>query len=381
MIIDNFKDLNSIIKNIQDEDFLAIDTEFIRETTYFSKLCLIQIATKNISFIIDPLSNNINLDPLWEILNKDQIIKVMHSGRQDMEIFYNATGRLPSPVYDTQVAAMVCGFGDQVSYENLVNNLLDIKIDKSSRVSDWSYRPLSDKQISYALADVTYLIKIYEILKKQISKNKRNTWIKEEMYNFTNINNYQIKPEEAWRKIKLKSTKKDFLNRVKFIAEWRELYSIKKNVPKNRTLRDDTLLDIASNNPKNIQDFKRVRGLKINSKKEILIDLLEVLKTANKVPEKFWPEQTVFSKNKSSSPATLELLKVILKHVAEEQKVAPKLLASQKDLELISDGAVDNLLTFEGWRHEIFGKLALDLSAGKLAIKVNNKKIQLIKVD
>ena len=381
MIIDNFKDLNSIIKNIQDEEFLAIDTEFIRETTYFSKLCLIQIATKNISFIIDPLSNNINLEPLWEILNKDQIIKVMHSGRQDMEIFYNATGRLPSPVYDTQVAAMVCGFGDQVSYENLVNNLLDIKIDKSSRVSDWSYRPLSNKQISYALADVTYLIKIYEILKKQISKNKRNTWIKEEMYNFTNINNYQIKPEEAWRKIKLKSTKKDFLNRVKFIAEWRELYSIKKNVPKNRTLRDDTLLDIASNNPKNIQDFKRVRGLKINSKKEILIDLLEVLKTANKVPEKFWPEQTVFSKNKSSSPATLELLKVILKHVAEEQKVAPKLLASQKDLELISDGAVDNLLTFEGWRHEIFGKLALDLSAGKIAIKVNNKKIQLIKVD
>ena len=381
MIIDNFKDLNSIIKNIQDEEFLAIDTEFIRETTYFSKLCLIQIATKNISFIIDPLSNNINLEPLWEILNKDQIIKVMHSGRQDMEIFYNATGMLPSPVYDTQVAAMVCGFGDQVSYENLVNNLLDIKIDKSSRVSDWSYRPLSNKQISYALADVTYLIKIYEILKKQISKNKRNTWIKEEMYNFTNINNYQIKPEEAWRKIKLKSTKKDFLNRVKFIAEWRELYSIKKNVPKNRTLRDDTLLDIASNNPKNIQDFKRVRGLKINLKKEILIDLLEVLKTANKVPEKFWPEQTVFSKNKSSSPATLELLKVILKHVAEEQKVAPKLLASQKDLELISDGALDNLLTFEGWRHEIFGKLALDLSAGKLAIKVNNKKIQLIKVD
>ena len=381
VIIDNFKDLNSIIKIIQDEEFLAIDTEFIRETTYFSKLCLIQIATKNISFIIDPLSNNINLEPLWEILNKDQIIKVMHSGRQDMEIFYNATGRLPSPVYDTQVAAMVCGFGDQVSYENLVNNLLDIKIDKSSRVSDWSYRPLSNKQISYALADVTYLIKIYEILKKQISKNKRNTWIKEEMHNFSNINNYQIKPEEAWKKIKLKSTKKDFLNRVKFIAEWRELYSIKKNVPKNRTLRDDTLLDIASNNPKNIQDFKRVRGLKINSKKEILIDLLEVLKTANKVPEKFWPEQTVFSKNKSSSPATLELLKVILKHVAEEQKVAPKLLASQKDLELISDGAVDNLLTFEGWRHEIFGKLALDLSAGKIAIKVNNKKIQLIKVD
>mgnify|MGYP000411541670 CR=1 FL=1 len=381
VIIDNVKDLNSIIKVIQDEDFLAIDTEFIRETTYFSKLCLIQIATKNISFIIDPLSNNITLEPLWEILNKKQIIKVMHSGRQDMEIFYNATGMLPSPVYDTQVAAMVCGFGDQVSYENLVKNLLNIAIDKSSRVSDWSFRPLSNKQISYALADVTYLIKIYEILKKKISKNKRNTWIKEEMYNFTNIKNYQIKPDEAWKKIKLKSTKKDFLNRVKFIAEWRELYSIKKNIPKNRTMRDDTLLDIASNNPKNIQDFKRVRGLNINSKKEILIDILGVLKTANKVPEKFWPEQTVFNKNKSSSPATLELLKVILKHVAEEQKVAPKLLASQKDLELISDGVVDNLLTFKGWRHEIFGKLALDLSAGKMAIKVRNKKIQLIKVD
>ena len=163
VIIDNVKDLNSIIKVIQDEDFLAVDTEFIRETTYFSKLCLIQIATKSRSFIIDPLSNNISLEPLWEILNKNQIIKVMHSGRQDMEIFYNATGMLPSPVYDTQVAAMVCGFGDQVSYENLVKNVLNIKIDKSSRVSDWSFRPLSNKQISYALADVTYLIKIYEI--------------------------------------------------------------------------------------------------------------------------------------------------------------------------------------------------------------------------
>jgi len=380
VIIDNVKDLNSIIKVIQDEDFLAIDTEFMRETTYFSKLCLIQIATKKISFIIDPLSNDINLEPLWEILNKNQIIKVMHSGRQDMEIFYKATGMLPSPVYDTQVAAMVCGFGDQVSYENLVKNLLKIEIDKSSRVSDWSFRPLSNKQISYALADVTYLIKIYEIIKKQISKNKRNTWIKEEMYNFTNIKNYEIKPDEAWKKIKLKSTKKDFLNRVKFLAEWRELYSIKKDVPKNRTMRDDTLLDIASNNPKNIQGFQRVRGLNKNLKNEILTDLLEVLKTANKVPGNLWPEKNVFNKSKSSSPATLELLKVILKHVSEEQKVAPKLLASQKDLELISDGSVNNLLTFKGWRHEIFGKLALDLSAGKLAIKVHNKKIQLIKI-
>ena len=159
------------------------------------------------------------------------------------------------------------------------------------------------------------------------------------------------------------------------------VHSIKKNVPKNRTMRDDTLLDIASNNPKNIEDFKRVRGLNKNSKKEILTDLLEVLKTANKVPENLWPEQNVFNKNKSSSPATLELLKVILKHVAEEQKVAPKLLASLKDLELIADGVVNNLLTFKGWRHEIFGKLALDLSSGKMAIKVHNKKIQLIKID
>ena len=378
--IDDTQTLINIIKSIENKPFIAIDTEFIRESTYFSKLCLIQIATEDISFAIDPLKNEIDLNPLWELLNEKDPIKVMHSGRQDMEIFYNKTNKLPTPVYDTQVAAMVCGFGDQVGYDQLVKKLLNVDIDKSSRVSDWSYRPLSDKQISYAISDVTYLAKAYKILNNEILKNNRSHWIEKEMLNFTNIKNYQTNPDEAWKKIKLRTSKRDFLNRVKFLATWRELLSIKKNITKNRLIRDDCLLDLASTNPRSILEFKRIRGFPGGQNGKLIPEILSVLKEANSISEDNWPMLDNKKYKKLTSASTLELLKVLLKYISEKNNVAPKLLASQSELELLSLGEYRKISILKDWRYEIFGKYALDLCNGNLSLSLEKNKIKLIKL-
>ncbi|MFL2814120.1 MAG: ribonuclease D [Candidatus Puniceispirillales bacterium] len=373
--------LEKNLKLIENEEYISIDTEFIRENTYFSKLCLIQVASKNHSFIIDPLKKDINLDPFRKILKKNSIIKIFHSGRQDLEIFYHLFGELPKPIYDTQIAAMVCGFGDQVSYENLVNTLLNIRIDKSSRVSNWSFRPLTEKQIIYALSDVTHLVRIYEKLKNQISDGNRSLWIEDEMKSLAETKNYKLNPSEAWMKIKIKSTKREYLNRVKFLAEWRENVSIKSNVPKNRIMRDDTLLDLASINPKSNEDFKRIRYFNIERDVEKINQISEILNKAQGVPERLWPENKNIKKNKVKSLAILELLKVLIKHVCEEQKVAQKLIAKQDELELIAEGKFDRLKVLDGWRYKIFGKLALELIEGKVSLKIKNKKIFILHED
>ena len=373
--------LEKNLKLIENEEYISVDTEFIRDNTYFSKLCLIQVASKNHSFIIDPLKEDVKLDSLRKILNKDTIIKIFHSGRQDMEIFYHLFGELPKPIYDTQIAAMVCGFGDQVSYENLVNTLLNIRIDKSSRVSNWSFRPLTEKQIIYALSDVTHLVRIYEKLKNQISDGNRSLWIEDEMKSLAETKNYKLNPSEAWMKIKIKSTKREYLNRVKFLAEWRENISIKSNVPKNRIMRDDTLLDLASINPKSNEDFKRIRYFNIERDVEKINQISEILNKAQGVPERLWPENKNIKKNKVKSFAILELLKVLIKHVCEEQKVAQKLIAKQDELELIAEGKFDRLKVLDGWRYKIFGKLALELIEGKVSLKIKNKKICILHED
>ena len=373
--------LEKNLKIIENEEYISIDTEFIRDNTYFSKLCLIQVASKNHSFIIDPLKEDINLGSFHKILKKDSIIKIFHSGRQDMEIFYHLFGELPKPIYDTQIAAMVCGFGDQVSYENLVNTLLNIRIDKSSRVSNWSFRPLTEKQIIYALSDVTHLVRIYEKLKNQISDGNRSLWIEDEMKSLAETKNYKLNPSEAWMKIKIKSTKREYLNRVKFLAEWRENVSIKNNIPKKRLMRDDTLLDLASINPKSNEDFKRIRSFNIERDAKKINQISEILNKAQAVPEKLWPENKYIKKNKVKSFAILELLKVLIKHVSEEQKVAQKLIAKQDELELMAEGKFDRLKVLDGWRYKIFGRLALELIEGKLSLKIKDKKIFILHED
>ena len=377
-IIDTNKELEKNIKIIENEDYIAIDTEFIRERTYFSKLCLIQIASRNHSFIIDPLSKELDLKSLWNFIRQEKVIKIIHSGRQDMEIFYQQFGQLPKSVYDTQIAAMVCGFGDQVSYEQLVNRLLNIRIDKSSRVSNWSFRPLSEKQIQYALSDVTHLVKVYEILKNEISIHKRESWIKEEMEGLTESKNYEINTEESWKKLKIKSTKRAYLNKVKHLANWREKVSINRNVPRNKVLRDDTLLEIASLSPRSAEDFKKLRVFSLDKDKRVINEIIETLKDAGMVPENLFPETNYIKKNKVKSLALLELLKVLVKFVSEDQRVAQKLIIKQSELELIAEGNFENLNSFKGWRNEIFGKLAKDLLEGKIAFGIKNKKVQII---
>ncbi len=377
-IIDTNKELKKNIKIIENEDYIAIDTEFIRERTYFSKLCLIQIASKNHSFIIDPLSKELDLKSFWNFISQEKVIKIIHSGRQDMEIFFQQFGQLPKSVYDTQIAAMVCGFGDQVSYEQLVNRLLNVKIDKSSRVSNWSFRPLSEKQIQYALSDVTYLVKVYEILKNEIFLHKRELWIKEEMENLSESKNYEINTKESWKKLKIKSTKRAYLNKVKYLADWREKASINRNVPRNKVIRDDTLLEIASLNPKNSEDFRRLRVFSLDKDKNIISEIIKTLREAETVPENLFPETNYIKKNKVKSLAVLELLKVLVKFVSEDQRVAQKLIVKQNELELMAEGNFENLKSFKGWRNEIFGKLAKDLLEGKIAFGIKNKKIQII---
>ncbi len=372
-IINNTETLENVIKKFEHEKFIAVDTEFIRETTYFSKLCLIQLASEKNIIIIDPLASNINLKSLWNLFNKKSPIKVMHSGRQDMEIFYNFNNKLPTPVYDTQIAAMVCGFGDQISYENLVKKLLDIKLDKSSRISDWSIRPLRKEQIEYAIKDVKYLVKIYKLLKEEIDRTNRYSWIKEEMKGLSNINHYKVDPDNVWKKIKLKTNKRSVLNKIKFLASWREKLAIEKNVPKNYIIRDEILSDIAILNPNEISKFKNIRNFQ-NSKNKFIPELIKVINIAEKVPSNQWPlAKEPFKKIKSE--ANIELLRVLLKYVSENEKVAPKLIASSSELEKIASGKKNGLNSLRGWRKKIFGKLAIEICSGKLGIASKNNKI------
>ena len=376
--INSTEKLENALKVFENEKFIAVDTEFIRESTYFSKLCLIQLATEKNIVLIDPLENNINLKSLWKLFNEKKAIKVMHSGRQDMEIFYNINNKLPTPVYDTQIAAMVCGFGDQISYENLVKSLLNVNLDKSSRVSDWSFRPLKDEQITYALSDVKYLVEVYKLLKENITENNRSSWIQEEMNNFINIKNYQINPENVWEKIKIRSTKRTLLNKIKFLASWREKLARQKNIPKNYIIRDDTIVDIAISNPDEISKFKRVRGFS-ESKKIHIPEIINVLKKANKVPEDQWPIPKSKIK-KVKFEANIALLKVLLKHVSENERVASRLIASQSELEQIAEGKINDLSSLNGWRYKIFGELAIDICSGKLGITSKDNKIKLFQI-
>ena len=259
-IIKDNNTLKKFCKKCINEKVLAIDTEFIRENTYYPILCLIQIASNSFSAVIDPLSE-IDLQPVWEILSNQNILKVFHAGRQDIEIFFNLTGKIPTPVYDTQIAAMFCGLGDQVSYDGLVNNFLKLTISKESQFSNWLQRPLTNKQIDYALSDVNYLIKIYPLIKETIKKTNREDWVEKELARLSNKKIYDINPIEIWEKIKIKNLKREILNILKYLAEWREIECKKRNIPRNRLIRDEILVTLSQLKPTNIFSIKKIRGI------------------------------------------------------------------------------------------------------------------------
>ena len=359
------------------EKVLAIDTEFIRENTYYPVLCLVQIASDSFSAVIDPLSE-IEMEPVWEILSNERILKVFHAGRQDLEIFFNITGKIPTPIYDTQIAAMFCGLGDQVSYDGLVNKFLGLTISKESQFSNWLQRPLTNKQLQYALSDVNYLIKIFPLIKKIIKETNREEWVEKEFQYIKNEKIYNINPKEVWQKIKIKNAKREVLNILKYLAEWREIECKKRNLPRNRLIRDEILVNISQLKPSDIFSIKKIRGIpKILCDKD-LNEILKIIEISRKIEPLKWPKIPKHSKKINVNKTSLDLLKLLLSYCSQRSGLAEKLIADADELRLILDGQKDGLAVFRGWRHEIFGKFVNLLLEGKIAFTIKDNKIKKI---
>ena len=376
-IIRDNSTLKKFCKKCINEKVLAIDTEFIRENTYYPVLCLVQIASDSFSAVIDPLSE-IEMEPVWEILSNERILKVFHAGRQDLEIFFNITGKIPTPIYDTQIAAMFCGLGDQVSYDGLVNKFLGLTISKESQFSNWLQRPLANKQLQYALSDVTHLIKIFPLIKTIIKETNREKWVEKEFQYLTNKQIYNTNPKEVWKKIKIKNPKREVLNILKYLAEWREIECKKRNLPRNRLIRDEILVNISQLKPSDIFSIKKIRGIpKILCDKD-LNEILKIIEISRKIDPVKWPKIPKGSKKLNVSKASLDLLKLLLSYCSQKSGLAEKLITDADELRLILDGQKEDLKIFRGWRNEIFGKYVHLLLGGKIAFTIKDNKIKKI---
>jgi len=373
-------ELRDFCDRAANEKYITIDTEFLRERTYFAKLCLVQLAipgdeNKN-AVIVDTLANNLDLSPLYEIFKNQNIVKVFHAARQDLEIFYLASGIFPYPLFDTQIAAMVCGFGDQVAYETLVRQLAKQPLDKSSRFTDWSRRPLTDAQKNYALADVTHLRIIYEILSEQLVRTGRLDWVDEELKSLTSPVTYDFDPKNSWRRLKTKSNSRRFLGLVASLAEFREDFAQSKNIPRNRVFKDDALLELASNRPKNFDELSRSRLLLREARRgEIASGILAAIAKGLEIPDSELPEKQHKPDKGNVNSALADLLRVLLKSCAENTGVASKLIATTGDLDALASGD-RNLDALIGWRFEVFGESALQLCDGKIGLSVKGFEVK-----
>ena len=365
-------------------DYITIDTEFLRERTYYPKLCLIQLAIpsdrEDSAVLVDPLEGNLDLSPLYKIFSNSDIVKVFHAARQDLEIFFNDKNIIPNPLFDTQLAAMVCGFGEQVGYETLVRSICKVNLDKSSRFTDWSLRPLSKNQQQYALADVTHLRQIYEYLKEQLKRNGRETWLEEELNILKNPETYITRPNEAWKRIKSRSKSSNFLGILARLAEFRETYAQKNNIPRNRVVKDDALMELASLKPKSFDDLSRSRLLLRDARKgKIAKGILESVKAAEDLEFEKVNYVNKVTKNLNGNSALSDMLRVLLKAKSEELGVAAKLIANSSDLDSIASGE-RTVPALSGWRHQVFGREALELCDGKVGLVLQGKNIKTIKV-
>tara|TARA_B110000444_G_scaffold248889_1_gene273313 strand:- start:167 stop:1327 length:1161 start_codon:yes stop_codon:yes gene_type:complete len=366
---------------LTNEKFLSIDTEFMREKTYYPQLCLIQIAGEKEAIIIDALAKDINLNPVLELMENKTITKVFHACRQDMEIFYNLNHKIPSPIFDTQIGAMVCGYGESVGYDKLVRQITGIQIDKSSRFTDWSYRPLSKQQLSYALSDVTHLRTVFEALSSQLEKSGRIKWLEEEFKTVLNPETYNTPLDKSWKRLKVKTGKPRFLILIKELCAFREREAQNRNVPRNRVIRDDILLDIAARSPRSPSDLAKVRNLTTQfSQGKLGESILRVVEAANQISDSDAPRLEKSDYFQHQKSALVDLLKVLLKLKSENFNVAQKLIANSTDLEAIANNNKANVLALTGWRKDIFGEDALLLKAGKIALSASNGKIELIRL-
>jgi ribonuclease D len=365
-------------------DFITVDTEFMRENTYWPELCLVQIADTKEAAAVDPLAPGLDLTPMWDLLTANEdVLKVFHAGGQDVEIVYNFTGRTPHPIFDTQIAMMAVSQSEQIGYSNMVESWLGIAVDKGARFTDWSRRPLTERQIEYAIGDVTHLAKIFPKMLARLRKTGRGEWLDQEMEKLADPENYHNEPSESWERIKAPSRNPAVLGRLKAIAAWREVEAQDKNIPRGRIVRDETLADIASHPPKVQADLAKVRGLSAGWKdNEIGRRLMQTLADAKPLPDAELPARTPRGAPLGKEGALVaDLLKLLLKIRSREIDVASRLLARSDDLELLAAGVRKNLPILEGWRYDTFGHDALDLVEGKMAFAVVDGKLKMTHVD
>ncbi|AKS46327.1 ribonuclease D [Octadecabacter temperatus] len=359
--------------------YVTVDTEFLRERTYYSKLCLIQLAYagdgNDDAVLVDPLSDGLDLAPLYALFQDENVVKVFHAARQDLEIFYIDQGVIPAPLFDTQVAAMVCGFGEQAGYETLVRKIAKDSVDKSSRFTDWSRRPLTDAQQTYALADVTHLRVIYEFLSAQLDKSGRKKWVAEEMAVLNDPATYKADPDLAWKRVKTRTSTGKFLSIVRELARFRENHAQSRNIPRNRVFKDDALVEIASTKPASEKDLSRSRLLLREARRgEIAEGILNAVKVGLAVKPEDAPRVDSNREKLQVNPALADMLRVLVKSAADTEGVAQKLIANSADLDAIA-GGIRDVAALRGWRKEVFGDDAMRLCNGEIGLAVKGEKV------
>jgi ribonuclease D len=374
-LIDTTKELKSICAKLKKQKVIAIDCEFIREKTYYPIPCLLQIGYNEGAYIVDMQAKEMDLSPLIALMKNKKVLKVFHSGRQDIEIIYNISGFVPTPVFDTQIAAGALGFGESISYENLVKLCCNKELDKSCRLTNWQIRPLTEEQLEYAAGDVTHLIECYNKIITFLEENNRLEWIKEELEDFADISHYETDNNKAWQRIRRNNHSTPFLNALKVLAAWREERAKRQNITRQNVLKDDMLINIATIFPKTLEDFKNVRGMRPDILKSILVT--EMLTALQKL-DKEGLDKTLAKQDKEkdvslapSQQSLYEILKLLLKIKSNEHKVIPHLISTEKNLrEYIKNPKANNKIT-SGWRYEVFGKFVEDFSLGKLCLTYN----------
>jgi len=381
-IIETTDALAEACRTLARSAFLTIDTEFLRETTFWPELCLIQLAGPETEVIVDPLAKGLDLQPFFELMADTSVLKVFHAARQDIEIIVNRGDLIPHPIFDTQVAAMVCGFGDSVSYDQLVQKIKGVHIDKSSRFTDWSRRPLSEKQLEYALADVTHLRDVYLALQDKLEKAGRSLWLTEEMAILEARETYDLHPDDAWRRLKLRVKKPVELAVLQKVAAWREREARARNVPRSRILKDDTIYEIAQQQPADAEALARLRTIpKGWERSQAGTALIEAIREALAIPKADLPRLPRQNHVPEGAAAASEMLKVLLKLVAEKEGVAAKIVANSDDLERIAvEGEEADVPALHGWRRELFGETALNLIGGRVALRFVDRKIEAVEL-
>ncbi|WP_113486711.1 ribonuclease D [Rhizobium cremeum] len=379
-MIDTTAALEEACHKLAQSDFITIDTEFLRETTFWPELCLIQMASPDLEVIVDPLAKGLDLAPFFALMADESVVKVFHAARQDIEIIFHLGNLIPHPIFDTQVAAMVCGFGDSVSYDQLVQKVKNVHIDKTSRFTDWSRRPLSDKQLEYALADVTHLREVYLRLKDELEREGRAEWLTEEMAILESRETYDLHPDDAWQRLKMRLRKPQELAVMQYVAAWREREARGRNVPRSRVLKDDAIYEIAQQQPKDTEALGRLRtipkGWERSSSGAAIVDQVNA---ALALPKSDMPHVQRHSHAPEGAQAAVELLKVLLRLTSEKHGVASKVIANSEDLEKIAaEGEKADVPALQGWRRDLFGDLALKLISGGVGLRFVDRRVEAV---